>query len=682
MRQKNSDQTNWHAITIIVFGIMILLRLVLSNRLPGLLMPDMPHDDGWMLDKAQHILKGDWLGPYDHFTLIKGAFSPILLAFCASIGVSFNILNTAIYCLACIVFVNAARPIIKNKYLQITCFGLLLFNPLSFALHTGQRVYRCGIGQWEILIIFAGIIAILLRRNDNWLSLLKWAILSGITLGVFLLSREDGAWIFPFVLAAICLISVIITREKNNYKKEIVVILLILAIPFSLRTAVALANYLYYGAPIVNDRTDGFYAKVAADLHLITPNSDDDKQYRSKEYRDSYYTIYVSTMEKAFTASSTLNSASKHLRDAIRNWANISQLTFNLKQKTGQPSTDHMLWAIRDGVMSAGHYNSLTESEAFFAKVHKELQASFKNGTLEKRGLLISPLIAPLQKGDLTKSLGLMPMALIDIIKFKDISSAAVPYPSSKRSLTEFSLFSGVDYIPPTAMLFCSGWAFAKDNNTRLTADLCGKNGVIIKNLSFLPGGDVFKHFRSIYKNAGMSRFTFEIEVLDLSYLMLNFYDINGNLFRGIPLNGSSTKGEDELFIYCIDRLIGGSPEVEFYKPFVGRANYVIGLYQEFILPITIIAFFSYLSATFLLILEIYKKTELKTLPAWLIMSGMLFTLLLFIFCMCMITTTSFNALANYMYTAPAYILLLMFCAFSACWGLEAILDSRKRGVL
>jgi hypothetical protein len=451
----------------------------------------------------------------------------------------------------------------------------MLFNPISYALETGQRAYRCGIGQWEIIIIFAGVIAIFLRRNDNWISLLKWALMSGATLGAFLLTREDGVWIYPFVFTAVCLTGILIIRANNNYKIKFATILLILAMPILLRAAVTLSNYIYYGAPVVNDRTDGFYAKVAGDLNIMTPNADDDKLYRSDAFKSYYITIYVSTMEKAIAASPTLQCVESHLRDAIQNWIKISSACFGLSPKIGQPATDHMLWALRDGVMSAGHYNSLRESEAFFEKVHKELQMSFKNGALGKRGLLISPLIAPMQKGDLSKSLRLMPTALLKIVKFKNVSSAAVPSVGSDLSLKRFSLVAGRDYLLPSSL-----------------------------------------------------------------------------------------------------------QDAEFYKKFAGRANFIIKLYKYFISPaFTIIALVSYLMATYLLILGLLKKTELKVFSAWLIMSGLLFTLLLFLLCMCIITTTTFDSL-NYLYCAPAYILLLMFSVFSVCWGIEAIIAYRKRGIL
>lgn len=42
--------------------------------------------DGWMVRRAVYFLQGQWMGPYDQYMLIKGVFSPLLLAFSIGIG--------------------------------------------------------------------------------------------------------------------------------------------------------------------------------------------------------------------------------------------------------------------------------------------------------------------------------------------------------------------------------------------------------------------------------------------------------------------------------------------------------------------------------------------------------------------------------------------------------------------
>lgn len=673
MEQKYQNNCNWRVSTVFVFGVLILLRIILSNRMPSYILSDMPHDDGWVVTHALYILRGEWLGPYDQFTLIKGPFSPLLMAFSAYIGVTFRGLNTALYCLACVVFIVAISPIIKNKWLQIFCFLVLLFNPITYALETGQRIYRNAIGQWEILLIVACLIAIFLRRNEYWKRLLIWALICGLTLGTFFQTREDGVWLYPLVLGMAFATVIAFLVEKGGPKKKIALFLLPVAMALLLNGVTTVANYVYYGAPIVNDRSGGNYAKVAGDLYAIKPSADDDRLYTSETYKDLYYTIYVSTMEKAFAASPTLNSASQSIRDAIRMWASWEII------KSGQVSTDHMLFALRDGVKAAGHYKSLSETEAFYGKVHEELQLAFKHGVLEKHGFPISPVIKRLQKYDLLKAILLMPKAMRDISNFSGVAAVAIPASGSIHGIKEFSLTAGGDYYSSAGLLVGSGWAFAEDDKTRLNAGVYNKTGELIAVLPLQGGDDVFEGFKSKYQNAKMSRFSFKLDGYDLnSGLILRFFDQNGGILGEVPANGSVTcGGRDGSIHYCVDSLKNESSPEKFYARFVERANDVISIYQRITPLIALIAFFSYFAATVQLIREVSKKQALKILPVWLILTGIASTFILFVFCMCLITVTTFNALP-YIYTAPAYILLLIFCTLSTSWGVGSFLEFRK----
>jgi hypothetical protein len=677
MQQGNRGYQNWESATMFAFGVFILLRVVLSSRLPSYIMAGMPHDDAWVVSRALYILKGEWLGPYDQFTLIKGAFSPLLMAFSSWIGVTFGGLNTALYCIACVVFVTGVRPIIKSNFSQIACFAVLLFNPLSYALETGQRVYRNGIGQWQIILIFGCLIAVFLRRHDNWKVLLKWGLVCGLTLGAFFQTREDGGWIYPFVLGVTFVTAVVFLLEEKGPKKKIIIFLLPIAIALILNGATTIKNYNRYGAAVLNDRNGGNYAKVAGDLHAIAPNPDEDRLYASDAYKGRYYNIYVSTMEKAFAASPALSSASRPIRDAIRNWANWEDI------KNGEVSTDHMLFALRDGVKGAGYYQSLPDTEAFYGRVHEELNTAFENGTLVKRGFPISPLIKRLQKRDLGRALALMPKAIRDVTEFRGVSSAAIPATGSAAGIKEFSFMSGGDYYTSPGLLIGSGWAFSEDDKIRLSAGLYDKHGTQIAILPFHTGEDVFEGFKFKYKNAKLSRFSFDIDGYNLdSGVMLRFLDQSGNLLWEIPADGSATcGGAGGVFHYCIDSLKSGPSSEEFYARFVKRANRVIGAYQRFTPFLSIFACLAYFFATILLVWEARKKKALKTLPVWLVLTGLASTFMLFLFSMCLITATSFNAM-TYLYTAPAYVLLLMFCTISLFWCVDVVVESGKCGGL
>jgi hypothetical protein len=177
-----------------------------------------------------------------------------------------------------------------------------------------------------------------------------------------------------------------------------------------------------------------------------------------------------------------------------------------------------------------------------------------------------------------------------------------------------------------------------------------------------------------------MSRFSFRIIGYDLkSGITLQLFDKNGHAYKKIPADGSVSGGDDGKTHFWIDSLKSVPNEKEkFYSRFVGRANHIITFYRMISPYASVVAFLSYIYATILLIREVIKKRVLKTLPVWLVLTGIASTFMLFMVCMCIISTNSFYTLF-YLYTAPAYILFLMFCAVSVCWVFETVLEFRKR---
>ncbi|MFC1665997.1 hypothetical protein ACFL17_10325, partial [Pseudomonadota bacterium] len=69
-----------------------------------------PHDDTLFIRLASHLLNGDWLGPYDQLTSIKGVFYPVWIAFCNLSGIPLLTAQQILYACACLVFIQAIKP--------------------------------------------------------------------------------------------------------------------------------------------------------------------------------------------------------------------------------------------------------------------------------------------------------------------------------------------------------------------------------------------------------------------------------------------------------------------------------------------------------------------------------------------------------------------------------------------
>ena len=165
--KKNKD------IIIIVIAIIILaiLKQMLIQDFPIVGYVSAGEDDGLMMNLAKSILEGNWLGEYRYNTLMKGPVFPIILAGMYKLGLPFIGTMTALYTFSCIIFMIAVRKLIKNKYIFIAIFAVLLFNPIMYTHAIIQRVYRNALIPSFALLITGSYIAIFLRRNEKnrWL---------------------------------------------------------------------------------------------------------------------------------------------------------------------------------------------------------------------------------------------------------------------------------------------------------------------------------------------------------------------------------------------------------------------------------------------------------------------------------------------------------------------------------
>ena len=170
---------NAFMIFMIVFA---LIRLALTSNIPIIALPAQIYDDGMMVDMAVNIRAGNWLGDYTSNILVKGPFFPFLLAVINLFGCSYiNVMNI-IYVLACIYFVYTIKDVFKSKISLGFVYILLLFNPVSYAFWTLQRVYRNGITLAQVLIIIGSMFACYQRREKKASSMLPFAIIGGLTL--------------------------------------------------------------------------------------------------------------------------------------------------------------------------------------------------------------------------------------------------------------------------------------------------------------------------------------------------------------------------------------------------------------------------------------------------------------------------------------------------------------------
>ena len=430
----------WNRPFTLLVIIAILARLALSARIPPCFFFS-GWDDTWMSNAAESLLKGEWLGEYDHHTLIKGCIGPMVLAFSTMTGIPFLELNTALYIIACLFFLWILAKFVRNRVVLLLIFVVLLFNPLSFSCLTWQRIYRNGMPLWQVPIVFGSFYMLYIARLAPLHKMLMWAVVSGISLWGFLNTREDGIWIWPFVSVCVLLVAVrsffVAGKVRDRALRSFVAILPIVVLLVG-NLAICLVNKVEYGVAMRNDRDAGNYARVMQDLYLIRPDSADEARLSSSEHKDCFHNIYYSTLQKAYSVSPTLNLASRQIDEALDTWGSMPGCHGR------DLILDHMLFAIRDGVAMAGFYRSLAESERFFGNVHRELLEAFDSGKIERRGISFTAMAAPFRSELIPRILSEWWNAILHVARFKTMGTEAIDLSfSQNRWITDVARLSG-----------------------------------------------------------------------------------------------------------------------------------------------------------------------------------------------------------------------------------------------
>ena len=351
MNKKQILKKYWFIIAIILLA--IIKQLLISN-IPITPYPNQLCDDDMMVEMAKSIRAGKWLGNYTSNTLVKGPVFPIILAIINYFGFSYIGTMNLIYTIACIYFIYTIKDVLKSKKALIFLYLILLFNPVSYAWWTLQRVYRNGITLAQVLIIIGSLFAMYRRRDEKAKKMLPFSIIGGITLATLWLTREDGIWILPFTMAVIVLTIVLIIikakKEKINIKeigaKVFIAILPLIILVVSLNT-IRFINQKNYGVFVYNEINDGYFGKVIKTIYSVKTDED-----------IKYVTATRKKMNLLYENSETLNSIKDEMEKALNLW-DLS----DRNPKDTQVEDGWFWWALKDAAENAGMYENAEKAE-------------------------------------------------------------------------------------------------------------------------------------------------------------------------------------------------------------------------------------------------------------------------------------------------------------------------------
>src|SRR5690606_37316120 len=123
--------------------------------LPVEILAGAGHDDAWFWHRAESIVKGHWLGPYDEMTLMKGAGYPLFLAAGHALGLSVMTAQALLYSVACLLLGAAIYRINGRPWWVLLMLLALQWHPAALSW---SRVIRDNIVAAQVLLALAALL--------------------------------------------------------------------------------------------------------------------------------------------------------------------------------------------------------------------------------------------------------------------------------------------------------------------------------------------------------------------------------------------------------------------------------------------------------------------------------------------------------------------------------------------
>lgn len=391
---------------------LVALKLWLVAAQPVIAIGGAFYDDALFIQLAQSILNGDWLGPYQNVTLMKGPMYPLWIAGHALIGLPLPVGQHLFYLLACLLALRAARPVLANDGIALGLFALLWWNPMSYDLSVLGRVLRQNLYTPTALLTVAAGIALVTRADPpGSVRRAVWGLLAGVGFGTLWMTREESVWIAP-TLVLLVAYAAWRSRRSGVERKQLGASLLVGgAATIALISVVCSINARHYGwFGTVELRAPEFAAAYGALQRIeVGPAL-------------PFTPVSRAAREQAYAVSPTLARLREKLEgpDAVF-WAGVSE------PYTGRPRLEReiaggwFIWFLRDAVTEVYRPASAAEALDVYRRMGLEINQACDEGRLPS-GSRSDSLAPRLRPGDVTRFLRVLPDYIDYFVTFRGFS--------------------------------------------------------------------------------------------------------------------------------------------------------------------------------------------------------------------------------------------------------------------
>lgn len=402
-------RSRWFALAIVFC--VIIKNAILAEQ-PFVVRSFYPHDDTLFLSQAIAILSGEWLGPYNQLTLLRGPIYSLWISFVYLFGIPLIHANDLLYLGACLLFLRAIAPLNVSRPVLFCIFGFLYFAPHSYDYVSISHAFRMQIYPSLALLTVSAALGIALRLYYRDGHPVAWSLLLGLFFVTYWFTREEGIWMLS-ALAGFLLLSVLLQIKRVSLVSALQAVGYLAIVPVLVFHLVAggleYMNYRVYGKAVILDikapefkRAYNGLLRIKTDKPLLkTP-------------------VTAETLAKLYELSPKMAELAPHLMKVAKG------IPFG-----GEIPAAHFIFAFRDAVAAAGYYDEgAQETLTFYAELADELESLCDQGSVACGDLLLS--MVPLWRHEFSEKL---PKAILNqyirIVTFPEFDVKPRDYYSS-----------------------------------------------------------------------------------------------------------------------------------------------------------------------------------------------------------------------------------------------------------
>ncbi|MFT5701261.1 MAG: hypothetical protein ACI8ZB_004151 [Desulforhopalus sp.] len=434
----NDDNSRRLYLFGIVSAILFKLWLLGANEL---YIHYSPHDGGLFIRLAHFILNGEWLGPYDSRTLIKGPVYPLFIAATYLFRIPLLFAQHVLYCFAALLFTHVLSTVLKNRLLQFLAFIFILFNPFSSDYPLFYIPYRMGLYVPLVVIFFSTLIETCFPRKVSFSYSACWSLFLGLAFSLLWYTREESVWVVPaLIFAFICFILPLQKKQISFVKRLVVVTIPLVIWGITTLTFMHLNEHHYGVRDIIDIKSDSFTSAYGGLLHI-----ENDKPQAgiiiTKEMR-----------EKAYKVSPSLYKLYPYLDgEKKRDWQN-----------------SFIIWSLRRGAQMGNFIENAHQANEFWSKIGVELKTACDDKRLEC--VRSKPSIRPIWHPEFNNiALGEFWEILRTVTEFKNVNNSDESFMSNGTGemMWNYIHVTGELYLPSERRFISSYPQFHKEMKAR-----------------------------------------------------------------------------------------------------------------------------------------------------------------------------------------------------------------------